>query len=282
MKKTSPQKGKKTTKPLKVVEEDNATILPEEVVSLVNLASGKDIDIAVWLTEDGKTVDAVDFVNKMKSLALVTGLDQDAITKTIVDAATSEKSVRTIVRLCGGTSSGPNTIDIPQFLKLCASSDKSAPSVDLQDAAELHNLGIETTTFTAGEKGGSMVDRFSTMYFDELKDTNQQYRSSAPETTTTAALTVTSSSSSDMVGNNESTSSPLVTKKTPIPTSSSPTRKVIPSTTPKSRTAITTSTTPKGSTRIRAVHQPLLSPAPVVLDPSLHDLLRIPSHLRQH
>ena len=90
MRKTSPQKSAKAKKTAKVVEEDNSTTIPEEVVSLINLATGKDIDIAVWLTEDGKSIDAVDFVSKMKSLALVTGLDQDAITKTIVDAATSE------------------------------------------------------------------------------------------------------------------------------------------------------------------------------------------------
>ena len=173
----SPASNKKSKK-----EEELSENLPDEVTSLILLAADRQIDILVWLSEDGENLDAAEFVNKLRTLSLIAGLDGDEATKLIVDAATSEKSVKTIIRLCG------NPIDIPIFMEKCgaevgkygsSSQGGNAASripVDLRDAAELHLQGIDTGTFTPGDRGGNMMDRFSDMYFDEQKSANQYNR----------------------------------------------------------------------------------------------------------
>jgi len=156
--------------------------LPEEILSLFTLATKKSIDVGVWLSDEGDDLTVADFLSKLKSLALVSGLDHDAVTKVIVDAATSEQSMKRIQKLCGD---GPNTINVPRFLALCQAGGAQAPSVDLQDAAELHLAGIETATFTPGDKGGSMIGKFSEMYMDELAQANT-FGADAPQASSSA------------------------------------------------------------------------------------------------
>lgn len=97
--------------------------LCEEVVLLISSARSKNIDISVWLTEDGSDgkVAVPDFNSKLISLGLIVGMGESSVKKSKLDYATSDTSLGRIHILCraGKDSNGVALIDVSKFLKTC-------------------------------------------------------------------------------------------------------------------------------------------------------------------
>ena len=101
---------------------DTAASCNEATKLLVELASTKDIDVSVWLNEDRESLQASDFVDKLKSLAVVAVIgEENETTKSIIDTATSGASLQQIFELCGAgvDDSGLPLINVTHFLDLC-------------------------------------------------------------------------------------------------------------------------------------------------------------------
>jgi hypothetical protein len=137
----------------------DSDVLYEEVVLLISSAKCKNIDVSVWLTEDGSdgTITSPDFNSKLISLGLIVGMGEDCDKKTTLDYATSDSSLGRILSLCGRgfDSYGTPLIDVSHFLKICdrmltASINKSLTNslleYPLSDSAEIHVIGTFRTT----------------------------------------------------------------------------------------------------------------------------------------
>ena len=98
--------------------------LCEEVVLLISSAKCKNIDVSVWLTEEGSDgkITAPDFNSKLISLGLIVGMGEDCDKKGKLDYATSDTSLGRIHCLCygGEDSNGTPYVDVTEFLHLCS------------------------------------------------------------------------------------------------------------------------------------------------------------------
>ena len=90
---------------------------------LISSAKSKNIDISVWLTEDGSDgkVAVPDFNSKLISLGLIVGMGESSVKKSKLDYATSDTSLGRILIICraGKDSNGVALIDVSKFLKTC-------------------------------------------------------------------------------------------------------------------------------------------------------------------
>lgn len=97
--------------------------LCEEVLLLISSARSKNIDISVWLTEDGShgRISVPDFNSKLISLGLIVGMGESSVKKGKLDYATSDTSLGRILILCraGKDSNGVTLIDVSKFLRIC-------------------------------------------------------------------------------------------------------------------------------------------------------------------
>jgi hypothetical protein len=94
-----------------------------EVSLLVASARGKGIDVNVWLTaneNDGK-ISVLNFNNKLISLGLTVGVEEDWDTKRELEVATSKASLNSIFSICaaGIDEEGINLINVKYFIELC-------------------------------------------------------------------------------------------------------------------------------------------------------------------
>ena len=124
-----------------------------EVLLLISSARLKNIDVSVWLTEDGNdgmTV-APDFNSKLISLGLIVGMREDGDKKNKFDHAISDSSLQMILSICGrGVDSlGEPLIDVTHFLRLCnrrlskdSAADKSFLEYPSNDSADLMLTGM--------------------------------------------------------------------------------------------------------------------------------------------
>lgn len=95
-------------------------VLGEEVVLLISVAKSKGIDLFVWFGEDaGSKLITSEFNNKLTSLSLVVGVEEDQKTKRVLEIATSSKSLKQIKTICGVMDG--SSIDVQKFLYLCQS-----------------------------------------------------------------------------------------------------------------------------------------------------------------
>ena len=133
----------------------NSNRLCEEVVLLISCAKSKNIDISVWLTEDGSDgrIAVPDFNSKLISLGLIVGMGESSLKKSKLDYATSDTSLGRILILCraGKDSNGVTLIDVSKFLKICdrmltsSINDSIVTSLSdypLSDSIELDIAGI--------------------------------------------------------------------------------------------------------------------------------------------
>lgn len=123
-KKTSAQiQRENDLKPKVVVSIPPVDKLSLEIALLIVSAMNKGIDVSVWLGEaiDLGKLPIADFEDKLISLALTVGIEEDVDTKKELDVATSKPSLATAVEVCscGGSASGAPLINVTLFLNLC-------------------------------------------------------------------------------------------------------------------------------------------------------------------
>ena len=103
--------------------QDRSNRLCEEVLLLISSARSKNIDISVWLTEDGSDgrISVPDFNSKLTSLGLIVGMGENSVKKSKLDYATSDTSLGRTLILChaGKDSNGVTLIDVSKFLRIC-------------------------------------------------------------------------------------------------------------------------------------------------------------------
>jgi len=146
----------------------------DEVTLLISSAKAKNIDVSVWLTEggnDGKII-FPDFSSKLISLGLIVAMGEDGDNKSKLDYATSEVSLKSILKICqkGQDSLGMALIDVTLFLQIVDKNQllntrtqfsddmvgvrTSLSDYPLNDSVELH--------YTDTDKCTSNDDRYST------------------------------------------------------------------------------------------------------------------------
>ena len=96
--------------------------LGKEIILLIAAAAGKGIDASMWLAppEDG-VMSFHDFCNKLTSLSLAVGFQEDWETKREIELAVSPSSFICIKLLCivGYNDQKEPLIDVKRFLNLC-------------------------------------------------------------------------------------------------------------------------------------------------------------------
>jgi hypothetical protein len=146
----------------------------DEVTLLISSAKAKNIDVSVWLTEgenDGKII-FPEFRSKLISLGLIVAMAEDGDKKSKLDYATSEVSLKRILKICqkGEDSLGVALIDVTLFLQIVDKDQllntrtqfsddmvgvrTSLSDYPLNDSVELHYMDTDKCT--------SYDDRYST------------------------------------------------------------------------------------------------------------------------
>lgn len=148
--------------------ESESDQIAEEVLLLVSSARSKNIDVALWLTEDGNhgiTV-APDFNSKLISLGLIVGMREDGDKKNKLDHAISDSSLRKILTTCnrGVDSLGEPLIDVTHFLRLCDRSLSKNAAVDKpffeylsNDSADMRLTGMSKHSLSSPNVHSSIL-----------------------------------------------------------------------------------------------------------------------------
>lgn len=150
-KKTSAQiQRENDLKPKVVVTISPVDKLSLEIALLIVSAMNKGIDVSVWLGEsiDLGRLPVADFEDKLISLALTVGIEEDIETKKELDIATSKASLATAIEVCscGESASLTPLVNVTVFLNLCQSKvDKYMR--DLEGMNDEIALPVEKKTF---------------------------------------------------------------------------------------------------------------------------------------
>lgn len=128
--------------------------LYEEVLLLISSARSKNIDISVWLTEDGSDgrISVPDFNSKLISLGLIVGMGESSAKKSKLDYATSDTSLGRILILCraGKDSNGVTHIDVSKFLRICDKMLTSSINDSIVTSLSDYPLSVSVETDIAG------------------------------------------------------------------------------------------------------------------------------------
>ena len=129
--------------------------LCEEVVLLISSAKCKNIDVSVWLTEEGSDgkITAPDFNSKVISLGLIVGMGEDCDKKGKLDYATSDTSLGRIHSLCygGEDSHGTPLVDVTEFLHLCSKMLTTSINQSILTSRSAYPLADSVEILTIGD-----------------------------------------------------------------------------------------------------------------------------------